>query len=178
MYTYLRLMALLPLLFASVLGAQSLPHGVFPVADAPPWNGLVQKMFRTPDPNQLLPPDEAFKVTAAATAPRTIVVQFIPAKGHYFYRNKFVVAVQEPPGIKLASVDWPRGEIKNDPFFGTTEIIERPAEAVVHLHRSVVQARESTLRVEYQGCNYVVGVCYPPVAKTLRVALPVSRDPQ
>lgn len=171
MHTHSRLIAVIALLFASDLGAQPIPQAQFSTADSPPWKGLVQKMFGTPDPNQFLQPDEAFRVTAAATGPQTIVVQFIPAKGHYFYRDKFVLEVQEPTGVKIASVDWPRGDIKSDPFFGMTEVFGRPIEVVVRLNRTVAPALESTLRIEYQGCNYVIGVCYPPVGKRLRVAL-------
>jgi thiol:disulfide interchange protein DsbD len=172
-----RLMTVLPLLVVSGLGAQTIPQAQFSTADSP-WNGLVQKMFGTPDPNQLLPSDQAFKATATATGPQTIVVQFVPAKGYYFYREKFVLSVQQPSEVKLASVDWPRGEIKSDPFFGRIEVFDRPAEAVLRLNRTVVQALETTLRIEYQGCNYVVGVCYPPAEKRLRVELPVARIPQ
>lgn len=178
MRAYSLLMMVLPMLFSSALDAQPIRQAQLSSEDSRSRSGLLQRMFGAPDSKQLLSPDEAFKIATSATDPQTIVVQFTPAKGYYFYRDKFVLGVQEPIEVKIASVDWPRGEIKSDPFFGETEVFDRPAEAIVRLNRTIAQALAITLRVEYQGCNYVVEVCYPPAEKRFRVDLPAARTLQ
>ena len=124
--------------------------------------------------DELLPPDQAFMVSISAKDANTLVAEFAPANGYYLYRDKFVFRVQEPAGIEVTNVALPRGEIKDDPFFGKTEVFHRPVQAVVSLERTNSSARMLTLYVKYQGCNEPVGVCYIPIEKILRVALPVS----
>lgn len=138
--------------------------------------GFVEKLFGPRDATQLLPLDEAFKIAAAASGANRVAIHFNAAKGHYFYRDKFVVDIEKPPTVEVVRIEWPRGEMKSDPFFGNTEVIERPAEAIMHLNRHQTSAVVITLRVKYQGCNYAVGVCFPPVEKHLAVELPASKS--
>lgn len=133
-----------------------------------------QQLGNSHNADELLPPDQAFTVSISVRNANTLVAEFMPAKDYYLYCDKFVFRVQEPSGIEVTDVVLPRGEIKNDPFFGKTEVFHRPVQAVVSLNRTNSSASTLTLYVKYQGCNEPLGVCYIPIEKILRVALPVS----
>lgn len=123
------------------------------------------------DTDELLPPDQAFMVSISAKDANTLVAVFTPAKGYFLYRDKFVFRVEQPPGIEIANVMLPRGEIKDDPFFGKTEVFHQPVRTLIRLKRNDVSARAVTLHVRYQGCNEPLAVCYIPIEKKLRVVL-------
>lgn len=120
---------------------------------------------------ELLPPDEAFKLKVAFKGRQTLVVDLVPAKNYYFYKSKVRFAVKAPGGVLIEEVRLPAGETKNDPFFGTMEIYRTPIQAEIALKRSST-ARKFTLLATYQGCNEKVGVCYPPIEKSVDLALP------
>lgn len=126
------------------------------------------------NPNVLLPPDEAFKLSVIVADSRTIVAEFMPADGYYLYRDKFAFRVREPADVKVTSIEVPPGEIKDDPFFGKTEIFHNRVHAVVRLKRA--SAGAIVLNVEYQGCNDRIGVCYPPIEKRIRLELPAPTN--
>ena len=63
-------------------------------------------------------------------------------------------------------VKLPAGEMKNDPFFGPIEVYKAPVVAEITLERSP-KAKAFTLYASYQGCNEKLGVCYPPIEKTI-----------
>lgn len=147
------------------------------VPSAPPSgeSALVRKIFGTSEGRELLPADDAFKVVARATGPETIQVQFMPAPGYYLYRDKFAIATSDPGETLTLRVEWPRGQVKNDAFFGETEVFDHQVAAMVYLERAQARRSHVALLVEYQGCNYVVGVCYPPAQKRIEIDLPAPR---
>ncbi len=147
--------------------AAAYPHALAQL----PFDAL-QRPDLASDPTKLLSPEEAFKMTAVVKDALTIIAQLTPAKGYYLYRDKFVVRVQQPADVEVASIEIPHGEIKDDPFFGKTEIFHNKVQALVHLKRSNARAYGITLQVEYQGCNEPIGVCYPPIEKRVRLELP------
>ena len=122
--------------------------------------------------DELLPPDRAFTVSISAKDADNLVAVFTPAEGYFLYRDKFIFRVQQPPGIEVANVAIPRGEIKDDPIFGKTEVFHRPVRVRVHPKRTNSSARSLMLYVRYQGCNEPLAVCYIPIEKTLRITLP------
>ena len=115
---------------------------------------------------QLLEPDQAFRLSARALDSRAIEVRFAIAEGYYMYRDRFRFATSS--GQALAA-DLPRGEMKDDPFFGRTEILRR--EARVRLSVPSSAAGTLTLDVTSQGCADR-GVCYLPQTQRLTVELP------
>src|SRR5437867_172530 len=100
----------------------------------------------------LLPPDEAFKMSVLIVDPKTVAIDFTPTSGDYYlYRDKFAFRVQEPPDVSITSIELPSGEIKDDPFFGKTEIFHSKVRAFVRLQRTGATA--VMLDVGYQWCN-------------------------
>ncbi|MEO8124898.1 MAG: protein-disulfide reductase DsbD, partial [Burkholderiales bacterium] len=90
---------------------------------------------------------------------------------YYIYRDRISFSITGPPGVSVASVDLPEGKPKADPTFGTVQVYHYPVEAVIALRHESAPPAEVQLHATYQGCNDPLGVCYPPIEKTITVAL-------
>ena len=147
-----------------------------PQAQVGPFDSLprsdVVRPLPGPSPDVLLPADQAFRMSIVVADPQTIAAEFVPAEGYYLYRDKFAFHVREPADVELASVELPRGEVKDDPFFGRVELFHNKVQAVLRLQRA--SAGPIVLDVAYQGCNDIIGVCYPPIEKRIRLELPAA----
>lgn len=128
------------------------------------------------DPDELLVPEKAFRISARALDDRTAEIEFKIAKGYYMYRHRFSFATES--GKPLADVEIPRGEVKVDEFFGKTETHRNLVRMRVPLQPEEAKSRVVKLKVTSQGCADV-GVCYAPLEQTVRVNLPgtASRAP-
>lgn len=113
-----------------------------------------------------LPPDQAFRLKASLKGSDTVVAEIIPAKKHYLYKNKVRFALKNASGVLIREVKLPAGEMKNDPYFGLIEVYKSPVVAEIALERAP-KAKSFTLYASYQGCNEKLGVCYPPIEKTI-----------
>lgn len=116
---------------------------------------------------EFLPPNEAFEVTALATGPDSLRVDFRIAEGYYLYRGKtnFLAA----PGTPALQYELPGGIVKDDPLFGPVETWTGQVPVALRL-ASPPEPRTAVLEAHYQGCAEQ-GVCYPPQTKLLEVAL-------
>ena len=65
--------------------------------------------------------------------------------------------------MKVASVDTPAGDVKEDPSFGRTEVYHQNFAASVTLSRALAAGEQLVLEATWQGCNEAVGICYPPI---------------
>jgi thioredoxin:protein disulfide reductase len=122
----------------------------------------------------LLPADEAFRVSLSVEDATTLLAELTPARDYALYRDRIEFRVQSPPDIEIANVELPRGEMKDDPGFGKVEVFRRQVQALLTLKRRDRRGGELVVRATYQGCNELVGVCYPAVVKTYRLNLPAS----
>jgi thiol:disulfide interchange protein DsbD len=136
------------------------------------WSELRRLLRSREEPSELLPADRAFRASIRARDATTLIAQLEPAPGYYLYRDRIRFRVQQPAGIEVASVELPRGEMKDDPGFGRVEVFPRAVEAVIKLKRRSHAAATLAVRASYQGCNEPHGVCYPPIEKVFDVALP------
>ncbi|WP_455153183.1 protein-disulfide reductase DsbD [Cupriavidus basilensis] len=168
------------LLFAIPLSALAASDAPSPAAgpqfsQAPAAGGPLDAVRRWlgggPSQPELLPPDQAFQVSVRATDAHTLVATLAPAKDYYLYRDRIQFSIEDPPGLAVGSVSLPPGDLKEDPTFGQTEVYHRPVEAVIRLSPSSARTESVRLHASYQGCNEPRGVCYPPIEKTLTVAL-------
>ena len=114
--------------------------------------------------DDLLEPEQAFKLSVRVLDPGTVEVQFHIADGYYMYRDKFQFAVAGSE-VKLGPAEFPPGEIKKDEFFGTVETYRKQLAIRLPLEGN---AAKLALEVTSQGCADI-GVCYPPT--TQRVEL-------
>jgi thiol:disulfide interchange protein DsbD len=120
---------------------------------------------------ELLPPDQAFTLAVRVRDANTMVATLTPAANYYLYRDRIAFSVADPPSVAIEHVALPKGEPKADPTFGTVEVYHRAVEAVISLRHAQPGVGELALRASYQGCNEPLGVCYPPIEKTVSVAL-------
>ena len=112
---------------------------------------------------KLLPPDEAFAVAAAMADAQTVRLDYTLTPDTYLYRDKLAYVVKSPADVKVASVNTPAGDVKDDPSFGRTEVYHQGFSASVTLSRALAAGETLVLAASWQGCNEAVGVCYPPI---------------
>lgn len=120
------------------------------------------------DESDLLPVDQAFAVSAEATAPDMVRVRWKIADGYYLYRHRISVK-PTIAAIRSGALQLPAGEPHDDEFFGKTETYRQ--ELVATLPGIAGAGATLSLKIKYQGCADL-GICYPPQTRTLSVALP------
>ncbi len=126
--------------------------------------------FGTQEP-EFLEPDQAFVLSAAATpSGDALLARWAIADGYYLYRDKFAFSSDAEDPL-LGAAELPPGKIKDDPYFGRMEIHTGEVVARVPLQRKATAPGPLTFTATYQGCADG-GICYPPIRKTLTVALP------
>jgi thiol:disulfide interchange protein DsbD len=126
---------------------------------------VVAGLAHAANPEDLLEPEKAFRISARALDEKTAEVRFVIADGYYMYRDKFRFAAQ--PGAKLGTADLPPGTRKKDEFFGEVETYRK--NVVIRLP---VQSPDGTVRltVTSQGCADA-GVCYVPMDSQVSLRL-------
>jgi thiol:disulfide interchange protein DsbD len=161
---------------ASVLGTAAVAAQTrsTPAQSTPPGAGGSLDVLRSPAPAvappqpELLLPDEAFRIQMHARDVNTIVAVLTPAPGYYLYRDRINFKLVDAPGLSITRVVLPPGKDKDDPTFGPSQVFYETVEAVITL--AAAATGPLAVRAGYQGCNEPVGVCYPPIEKTLTVS--------
>ncbi|MDX8386429.1 MAG: protein-disulfide reductase DsbD [Gallionella sp.] len=120
-----------------------------------------------------LPPDEAFGLQVTAIDATTLQASYRVTPTYYLYRDKVKFETSDA-AIKVATVTLPRGDIKQDPNFGPTEVFHNSFQGVIKLERPAGSANSIILNATYMGCSEE-GLCYPPIEKVIRVALPDAK---
>jgi thiol:disulfide interchange protein DsbD len=123
---------------------------------------------------ELLPPDQAFKLTVKVRSANTLIAEFEPTKNYYLYKDK-IAFNPESKGTLIENISLPQGKMKNDPTFGKTEVYYKPFQAVISLKREISASNQLTLAATYQGCNEPIGVCYAPIDKVIKLTLPAAK---
>lgn len=104
---------------------------------------------------ELLPLEQAFRLSAQVVDRNTVEVRFDIADGYYLYRDKLGFAAEQ---AALGTPDIPPGKMKKDEIFGDVEVHRGPLSIRLPLSAS---GETVTLKVASQGCADA-GVCYPP----------------
>ena len=121
----------------------------------------------------LLPPDQAFRLSARALDRSTLEVRFDIADGYYLYRDRLAFKVAPVPAGRI---DLPPGKVKHDAFFGDVETYRGAVVLRVPLTRAGQEGERLTVHADSQGCADA-GVCYPPNPQQLQVVLPRPGSP-
>lgn len=124
----------------------------------------------------LLPPDQAFRVTAQAGAEQGLELHWEIAEGYYLYRDRVSVRPTVPDRVALGEPVFPPGKVKQDPYFGDAEVYYKALRVRVPLRVAGEPPPAIEVEASYQGCADA-GVCYPPVTRTLAVALGGATPP-
>ncbi len=121
--------------------------------------------------DDLLPPEQAFNISARAVSAGQLEVSWAIADGYYLYRNK--IHFESKTGlVRLGEPVFPAGEIKHDESFGDLVIYRNKVKILVPLS-ATDGVPSMALLVQYQGCADR-GICYPP-QKTMRdIKLPAQ----
>ena len=123
-----------------------------------------------------LKPEVAFKFSARAVDTKTIEARWQIADGYYLYRDKLKFSIEPGLGtIKLGTPQFPPGKIKDDEFFGKTEIYRKEVKVLLPLESPTGSGGEIvpasvTLKVSSQGCADF-GICYPPTPQQAVIEL-------
>ncbi|NOQ34500.1 MAG: protein-disulfide reductase DsbD [Methylococcaceae bacterium] len=128
---------------------------------------LLSPLFAVADEPQLLPPDEAFKVSANIVNDN-VELSFQIAEGYYLYQHRFS-AKSQTADVSLGEMSFPQGKAKRDEAFGDV-IIYRNAVTIPSSITNPQNKNALELQVNYQGCADI-GVCYPPQKKVLNLTL-------
>ena len=142
----------------------------------PPGSGdgrsvLSTLLTRAADPDEVLPPEEAFVMDTRVDSANEITVSWIIQPGYYLYRDKFEFSVDGP--IQLGPAGLPDGEDHEDEYFGEVEIYYDYVEARLPFSRASPDAVDVELNVLYQGCK-VDSICYPVIESSRSLGLPAS----
>ena len=107
-----------------------------------------------------LPVEQAFRLSVSQDGDGQIRLNWKISEGYYLYRKQ--VKVEGDPAGSVQQITMPVGTIKNDEFFGASEVYHDKLAVLV----KAPAAR--ALNVSWQGCADA-GICYPP--QSLRVTL-------
>jgi thioredoxin:protein disulfide reductase len=120
------------------------------------------------DAPDFLLPSQAFKLDATSDA-SGVHLRWRVAKGHYVYRNRLAVT-SSTPGVVLAQMVAPRGDLKDDPQFGSVEVYRDELPLHVAVNSGSGQA---VIAATVQGCADA-GLCYPPYTQEVTLELTPS----
>jgi len=115
--------------------------------------------------DELLPPDQAFKVSAI-TDRDGINVRFDIADGYYLYQKKLKF---ESATHVLNKPALPEGKLKQDEYFGEVIVYRNQFDALLKLAKASGD-EILVLDTQYQGCADL-GVCYPPQNKRFELSI-------
>ncbi len=122
----------------------------------------------------ILDPDEAFKVAADWSDPKIVVINWQIANNHYLYKNKLKFALKS--GGQLGTVELPVGKPHEDEFSGKTEVYYQQLTVKLPVEQA---DKILSLEIAYQGCAEGT-LCYPPQTKSFNLSLnapPVTIQP-
>jgi thioredoxin:protein disulfide reductase len=108
------------------------------------------------------PADQPFRLSVLLDEKNGLELRWSVAPGYFLYRDKVSATLNG----KRLEVKTARGEIKDDPASGPTEIYHR--EATAHVDGEDLPESGEVL-VTYQGCRENI-VCYSPITKSIDLA--------
>jgi len=119
----------------------------------------------------LLPADEAFAFKAK-TVNNKILLNWDIAQGYYLYKEKIKISADLSNQLGVAK--FPKAKVKDDEFFGRVGIYRNDVEVAIPVLEG--DAKSILLSVTFQGCADL-GVCYPPITKSVALDISAMRSP-
>jgi len=105
-----------------------------------------------------LPVEEAYQLVPEITGERQLRLHFRIADGYYLYKKRFSFSLEDASGEIETEVGMGEGVVREDEYFGVSEVFYNYADIALELARPTGAA---TLTVKSQGCADA-GLCYPP----------------
>ena len=129
--------------------------------------------------SQPLKPEQAFQIQARIAQSDRIEVTVRIAEGYYLYRDKLKFALL-PEELSLGPATLPKGRVKKDPYFGSTQIYRDTVSVQLPFKGRPKEGQTPALSIAYQGCSDA-GLCYPPKVQKIQLdlsSLPGSPPPR
>ena len=125
--------------------------------------------------DDILAPEDAFKVNAGSSDGSRLQVQWTIADGTYLYQDKVQLELSGD-GVQLGEFALPQPDIKKDSIkpdgsIGDVAVYHRMIDLDIPLVRSNTDATQVTLTAKFQGCADR-GICYPPQKQVFELDLP------
>ena len=117
---------------------------------------------------EILHPDQAFLLSARLDANNIVQTNILLAEDIYLYRDKIKVTLVSGDGHAIGPISVPRGKMKDDEFFGPTEVIYDQVNLAIPLISDANASNRIQLSYSYQGC-VEDRICYPPITKYLDI---------
>jgi len=118
------------------------------------------------DPDRILPPEQAFMVSAQLLpGGEQVRVSWDIVEGYYLYRDKFGFDV-EHDSVSEVAPELPTGSLISDPSFGEVAIYRGRGGVDIGLLRGSTEPTRFELQLRYQGCKQD-SVCYPPITRSI-----------
>ncbi len=125
---------------------------------------VVASLLAFPAVADPIDPEKAFRFSARALDANTLEARWDITRDYYLYRHKIAFAAD---GLKLGEPALPKGEEKDDDFFGRIEAYR----GTLIVRIPVLEGGgTAVLRAESQGC-WDGGICYPPMTQEARIVL-------
>ena len=131
-------------------------------------NSLSSTLGIGEEENEILEPDMAFQF-GYEFKNNTVYAHWEIAPDHYMYRDKFKLVIKKGEGVTIGTAVYPKGDIKDDEFFGKIEVYHHKTDVQIPLNNSTDKTVLTTLKITYQGCAEKTGICYPPIHKTIEI---------
>ncbi len=122
------------------------------------------------DGEEVPSPDQAYRISATLTDEGNIETDIQIRDKTYLYKDKFGVQIAAGEGVTVQPPVLPKGDIKNDEFFGRMEVYHNSVKFPIRLLTGDNASREFAVALNYQGC-VEDKICYPPMTKFLKVNL-------
>lgn len=124
-----------------------------------------------------LPVDQAFKVNWTYDG-KVLRGEFTIAPGCYLYQDRFklnlLASSRTDSTLRLGALNFPSGEVLDDPFLGGTHTIYRQqvsiSAPILSGHQNNPVPSQIEFEAIWQGCAEA-GLCYPPVRKNFNILL-------
>ncbi len=143
---------------------------IFIVLSANTWAENQLSTLVGENEDEFLDPDVAFQVSAEQGDANNIITNWHVEEGYYLYKDKISVTPGDESKVSLGAMELPKGEEKHDEYFGKIVSIDHSFQATILIQQLASNTDAVDLIVKYQGCAKA-GLCYPPITKTLKVAL-------
>jgi len=135
----------------------------------PTAQGSIDDFFKSADQG-FLPVAEAFgsqlRSQQTDQQPNKIVIAWQVTDGYYLYRDRFKFSIESSKQASIESVELPQGELKNDDYFGETEVYHHSIESTLLISNKTNSAY--IIKAVFQGCADA-GLCYPPTTRRFSI---------
>ena len=124
--------------------------------------------------DDLLPVEQAFKLTAKIAGPGTIALHWDIAPDYYLYRAR-IKAKTSQSGLTLGALALPDGTKKHDEFLGDVEVYHKAIDATLPYTLADAAAKAVAVTITVQGCHEVdPKICYPPHPTPVTLDVPAG----